>query len=182
MQWASFNLPKDSLYSSADDDFIVITESLVTAIDDNLAQKKEKDWPEFPLICGFVKGKDEKPVRFGDPKFSKWAVSKESYRWTEFPVYCHGGLYTTSVNVVKQLYDLSRFETILRLDDVWMTGILRWKLGMPDSMVVAPKNPIGFHLESYKEPVGTYLKNTLREIVETFYLKYETPKVCKCSL
>ena len=180
MQWAIENLRGDSLYSSADDDFLIRTHGLAESVDENLISKSKYGWPEFPFICGFKKGEGEEPVREGDPEFSKWAVSTDAYKWPAFPVYCHGGLYTSSVRVIHQIFVLSRQEPTLRLDDVWLTGILRWKMGMPDAMVIAPKHKTGYHLETYKKDFGNYAVNSVREIMESIFRAFEADSLCRC--
>lgn len=180
MQWAAENLAAENFYTSADDDFVINIPRLVSGVEKYAIQKEKDDWGEFPIVCGFVKGVDEKVVRFDDPIYSKWAISKEAYRWTKFPTYCHGGVYTTSVNVISQLYVLSRREKLLHLDDVFITGVLRWKIGMPDNLVVSSLWPTGFHEGDDVEffvRIETMLKTNVDKLLNIFGFH----EVCKCN-
>jgi len=181
MQWAIDNMNGEYLYSSADDDFLIKTHGLAESVDECLISKSRHQWPEFPIICGFKRGEGEEPVREGDPEFSKWAVSTESYKWPAFPVYCHGGLYTTSIRVIQQIFALSRQGPILRLDDVWLTGILRLKMGMPDTMIIAPRHKTGYHLETYKKDFGNFIINSLKETMESTIRALQEDSVCRCK-
>ena len=181
MQWAFENLPEDFLYSSCDDDFLVDTYGLAKSIDENLILKSKHRWPEFPFICGFKRGEGEEPVREKDSEFAKWAISTDIYKWPSFPVYCHGGLYTTSVRVIQQIFSLSQQEPTIRLDDVWLTGVLRWKMGMPDTMVVVPKRQTGYHLETYKIDFGSFVFFSTKELMNFISRAFEENSVCKCS-
>nr|CAB3224838.1 beta-1,3-galactosyltransferase 5-like [Phallusia mammillata] len=178
MQWASNNLPGDYLYSSSDDDFMVNLGGLKDDVDNGFKQIEKKKWPEFPIMCGFIFGPKESPMR---GESAKWYLSKLLYRWTVFPPYCHGGFYTTSVRVVGQLYELSRTVDPLPVDDVWITGILRQKIGMPDEMIFrSPSNP-GGHLNGFygKGDIGKrgLMNDEWNNLYKTFKDRF---RVCTC--
>ena len=144
MRWASENLKNDDFYSSADDDMMVNLGKLQENIDKYIEEKVKNSWPEFPLICTYESWADAgKPIR---TEKHKNYVSLVEYKWTEWPKFCLGGMYTASVGVIKQLYEISKTQQPLRTDDVWITGILRNILGMPTSMVVFPQPPIAQHI------------------------------------
>lgn len=145
MQWASDNLNPEDIYSSVDDDILINLIELLESIKFSFARMAEHSWGEFPIICGFVKGVGEKPVRDFDGIYGKYAITKADYKWHVFPDYCHGGLYTTSVSIVKQLYEVSRNCDILRLDDVWLTGIIREMIGMPADLILDKPNNYKSH-------------------------------------
>ena len=180
MQWAAENLPEQHLFSSVDDDMFVDIKAFVDGIDHQFIKQMNNSWPEFPIFCGFVKGVGEKPVRQGDKKFQKWAVSEKLYPWPTFPPYCHGGLYVTSVRVIKQLYNLSRYRKLWFLDDVWLTGLLRRELGLPDEMVTDDKCPASYHLSTHPEDNWKWnlCKKKKRKELE---LLLEDKSFCKCS-
>ena len=74
-------------------------------------------------------------------------ISEKDYKWTQYPSYCLGGMYTTSVNVARQLYEISRTRSLLNTDDVLITGIWRNILGMPDSMVIQTNPKFVEHMD-----------------------------------
>uniref|UniRef100_H2Y8Z0 Hexosyltransferase n=1 Tax=Ciona savignyi TaxID=51511 RepID=H2Y8Z0_CIOSA len=176
MKWASSNLDDDVFYASADDDFIIKMDLFAKNINDNLKQMSKEGWPEFPIICGFKRGANEGPVRKG-----KWFVSKEIYRWTSYPPYCHGGLYATSVRLVKQLYNESLLVPSISLDDVWITGLLRRRLGMPDEMVVKPPAYFGLHQNGYAKSESKNIRGFLKDEWSKIYKQITTNDYCHCQ-
>ena len=71
---------------------------------------------------------------FRDPK-SKYYVPFDEYPDTYWPRGCNGGFYTTNVAMVTKIWGRANEERIIRMDDIWITGILRKKCGIPDSCV-----------------------------------------------
>nr|CAB3262688.1 uncharacterized protein LOC100181857 [Phallusia mammillata] len=161
MQWASTYLPSDYLYASADDDFVVKFSSVMdfleyeikTQMYYELKLSRVPDMTELrrslPIYCIYYVDKQVEPNR---DNTSKWYVSPEEYPVDHYPSYCGGGFYIMPVAMTKGLYDMSRVTKLLPMDDVWVTGILRQKLGRGDKNVVKarwPKNdpqPIWMHL------------------------------------
>lgn len=144
MQWASENLPTDYLYSSADDDFIVDIAGLEDLIEENMRATVQQQWPVFPIVCTYSVPRDLHVVR--DHKFKTW-VPYDEYPWPTFPRGCAGGFYTMRVDVVGLLWARAHDEPIVRLDDVWITGILRLKLAIPDYVVIQPSKPVVSHAD-----------------------------------
>ncbi|CAK8679821.1 unnamed protein product [Clavelina lepadiformis] len=143
MKWASENLPSNYYYSTLDDDMWIDMLYVKELIDQYKGVVVEKEWPEFPIICMFGTGFNE-PNR--DKNF-KNHVSKEQYPWPYWPAFCFGGMYTTSVSVIKQLWELSTISRPLlyNANDVWITGLLRDQLEMPDEMLIRPKEHAAKH-------------------------------------
>lgn len=181
MEWISKNLPDDWLYSSMDDDFMIHVMKARDVINEAWKQATDERWGEFPILCMYRRGEDEIPVR--DPKgiYKKWYINETIYKWHVFPAYCHGGMYTTSVRVSNDLYEISRVFPDLYLDDVWITGILRHKMGMPDDMIIEPDVELAIHYVGYtgseKYGVREYLLEWERQIV-TWTARNLT--VCQC--
>jgi len=131
MQWASENLTNHTLYSNGDDDVLVNLAKL-----HNLIEEKKTHLTKtmtFPIICVYGGMLNDHPVR--NPK-SKYYIFKEEYAKDAWPRFCLGGFYTTNVATVSQLYSKSKTEPYLHLEDVWITGILRTKLNIPDDAIV----------------------------------------------
>lgn len=161
MQWASTYLPSDYLYASADDDFVVKFSSVMDFLEYEIKTQtyyerklsRIPNMPELrrslPIYCIYYVDKQVEPNR---DNTSKWYVSPEEYPVDHYPSYCGGGFYIMPVAMTKSLYAMSRVTKLLPMDDVWVTGILRQKLGRGDKNVVKarwPKNdpqPIWMHL------------------------------------
>ncbi|XP_076816991.1 beta-1,3-galactosyltransferase 5-like [Clavelina lepadiformis] len=149
MKWAAENLPPNFYYSTSDDDMWIDMLKVKEWIDEYRTQAKKGDWPEFPIICTYKwwNGSLE-PIR---TPTDKNYVSKEQYPWPYWPAFCFGGMYTTSVSVIKQLWELSTISRPLlyNADDVWITGLLRHKIGMPDEMLIRPKEHAAKHYRGF---------------------------------
>uniref|UniRef100_H2YYE7 Hexosyltransferase n=2 Tax=Ciona savignyi TaxID=51511 RepID=H2YYE7_CIOSA len=183
MEWATYNLDKDFLYGSADDDFLVNIETLVENVTAILNWTKWEalqngtfDYRDrVPLMCMFVKGEAEQPMR--NPGL-KWYVSFDEYRPLIYPPYCHGGLYVTSVPVATRLWNESRTAPMLRLDDVWITGILRRRMNFSDDLVYKmPK--LAKHFGTVNEKVTKVMTAEWETMFESFENK---STLCTCVL
>ena len=185
MKWAAKNLRDEDFYTSGDDDMIVNLGQLQESIDNYTRETFKYKWPEYPLICVYQYWKNA-----GSPfrnKKNKNYISFKEYKWTEWPNFCAGGMYTTSVRVIKQLFKISKTRTPLRTDDVWITGILRNILGMPSSMVVFPQPAIAQHqstgpgINSHKiaTRLKIYSKKFLKSWKKTFQ-KFSNKTMCMC--
>ncbi|XP_076816994.1 beta-1,3-galactosyltransferase 5-like [Clavelina lepadiformis] len=142
MKWASENLPSNYYYSTSDDDMWIDMLKVTKLIGQYREVVVEKEWPEFPIICMFGTGFNE-PIRDVRDKNS---ASKQQYPWPYWPKYCLGGMYTTSVSVIGKLKTLiQKTEKYYNLDDVWITGLLRQKLAMPNELLVETKERIAKH-------------------------------------
>uniref|UniRef100_A0ABD2W8T5 Hexosyltransferase n=1 Tax=Trichogramma kaykai TaxID=54128 RepID=A0ABD2W8T5_9HYME len=78
------------------------------------------------VIFGKV-AKKWKPVR---NKSSKYYVSPQKYRSPFYPDFCTGPAYLMSNDVINKLYEGALNETFLKLEDVFVTGIVASKLGV----------------------------------------------------
>ncbi|XP_026694410.2 lactosylceramide 1,3-N-acetyl-beta-D-glucosaminyltransferase A-like [Ciona intestinalis] len=144
MQWASMNMPPQSLYNSMDDDVMLNLPKLVEYFNDLIrpenddASGKRPCSEDLPLVCVYSYQPKDKPAR--DPK-SKWYMPLELFPNETWPMYCRGGLYTAPVEMVTKLYEASRRTDHLYLDDVWITGFMRRKLGKGDwNIMPAPRS------------------------------------------
>nr|XP_002131063.1 beta-1,3-galactosyltransferase brn-like [Ciona intestinalis] len=175
MRWAASNLQANEFYASADDDFMIKMDLFAENINHHINQVNELGWPEFPIICGFKLGVAETPNRKG-----KWTVTKDNYRWDFYPPYCHGGLYATSVHLVQQLYNESLSDPLFSLDDVWITGIIRRRLGMPDEMLIKPKPYFGQHLNNYaKVEKSSNIRDFMRKEWVELYQQLSDNDICR---
>ncbi|XP_076813670.1 beta-1,3-galactosyltransferase 5-like [Clavelina lepadiformis] len=152
MQWASEVLPTNWLYSSIDDDIVVnpllLTKYLAAVIDDHTTPRGEICFDDLPMACVYNYQPKDSPSREED---SKWYMSPENYPGDYWPVYCRGGMYTTSSKMVKDLFEKSKKTAHLYLDDVWITGFIRRKLNKGDYNIMAPPMSVMTDKETYKD-------------------------------
>ena len=143
MQWASENLLKNAFYSIVDDDIFVHITWVYRHINDVRHLVFQKQWPAFPILCMYEMHTKRSPVREEE---NKYYCSPDDYKWPFWPDFCLGGMYTTTVDVISQLWKTSRTNDIIPLEDVWVTGILRQQLGMPKEMLIPIKPPVAMHI------------------------------------
>nr|CAB3224819.1 Not3 protein [Phallusia mammillata] len=174
MEWASKHLPSNTLYASADDDFLIDIRKMTHSIQEVMLNATKRYNSTLPIMCMFIKGLEEKPLRV---QGWKWYVSYDEYRPNIYPPYCHGGMYVMSLPLAKDLYNTSLVAPMLRLDDVWITGILRRRLNFSDHLVL--KMPeVTKHFGSVNDAVRAAMSKKWDEMKRTF----ENTTQCQCTL
>lgn len=79
------------------------------------------------LLAGYVL--DAKPpIRF---HASKWYVTRQEYPHALYPAYLSGWLYITNVPTAARLVAEAERDSIFWIDDTWLTGVVRTRLGIP---------------------------------------------------
>ena len=178
MQWVSDNFGDDVFYTSSDDDIIIDMLGLVNLIYWYQEKARRQKWPEFPIICTYKAKVGDWPER---KVKSKWHVPYSEYKWPYWPDYCLGGAYTTSIRVVRQLREASKMFEPIRMDDVFITGILREKIGMPRQFIKQLNVSVANHYFGFRGIVDNsrrnYLKDEWDKLKET--LKHSTS--CQCG-
>lgn len=180
MQWAIENLPREYFYSSGDDDFMINLGRLQEIVDEGRHNVTEYKWPEFPIICTYRTIQLAQPYRNKTGMYKKWYISEEEYKWPYYPKSCLGGFYTTRISTVAQLFDVSIRTPHLSVDDVWITGILREKLGMPDGMVISPNNTIAHHFLGYKRKRNDIKRGFMKNEWAKIKNEFRTKEICTC--
>jgi len=132
-----------------------------------------------PMICLFRLGQLEEVNR---QQGSKWFVSRSKYSHDVYPRYCHGGFYMMPLQLSNELLAASYNAPMLRLDDVWITGILRLRAGIPDYLVQG----IDFLAEHYgprvkKENMIPLMQHDWMSIYGNM-TSQSSNRICKCSL
>ncbi|XP_077970179.1 beta-1,3-galactosyltransferase 5-like [Styela clava] len=136
MQWAKDNLPKDYFYATGDDDLTLDVKVLPRHLRRHMryalerlprekANNRLKQIQQMPILCVFTYKNKAEPTRRLD---SKYYLDPKEYPMNYFPAFCLGGWYMMPVVSAAKLYEVSRQEKILPMDDVWITGILRQKI------------------------------------------------------
>ena len=151
MQWASSNLTPDDFYASSDDDFVVDFVSIFGYLEyqvklqkfneerNGLHRPKDEIRASMPIFCVYYLDKKRGPNR---DNTSKWFINETEYSLNRYPPYCGGGFYMMPVSMATDLYTVSRTTKVLAMDDVWVTGVLRQKLGRGDDNVVKVEWPL----------------------------------------
>ncbi|CAK8680051.1 unnamed protein product [Clavelina lepadiformis] len=117
----------------------------------------------YDLYCGFLYNKQSKPNRHTK---NKWYVSPQQYSGKFYPSFCHGGMWTLRPPLLQDLYCMSEVteKGDFHLEDVYITGILREKLGHTRIKPVLMKNGRKFPLMYYPwdENDNVHLKMLLK--------------------
>ena len=178
MQWVIENFPDKDFYTSCDDDFTINLGGVVNKVNEFRTLFTERKWPDFPILCVYKTRIADGPDR---REWSKYYISTDEYKWPNYPDYCLGGAYTTSVGVVRQLYEISHFVDLLKMDDVWITGILRKRLGMPSQYIKAINPPLAFHHFGYGNRGIKERKKFIESEWKKMFDTFKTKNVCKCK-
>jgi len=140
IQYSHDHLADGNYFSTADDDFLVDMASLEEAMEYTLLFN-----PTFVFLCVYQVLMSGNVVR--DPA-DKYFVPRSEYEWQYYPKSCLGGFYTSKVSWVKKIWRFSADQPAVRMDDVWVTGILRQKLGVPPYAVAQTYGKPAFHFNS----------------------------------
>ena len=178
MKWAFENLNGSYFYSSGDDDVIVDLAELVKAIKLHKERASSGSWPHFPILCSYGARIGDPPIRIPE---SKYYTSFKDYKWPYFPDFCLGGAYTTSVEVAGLLWKVSRRETPMKMDDVWITGVLRSKIGMPRQFIRRFSPSIAMHYRGFIKAAGKNKREFMQDEWGRAMKKYKNSSLCWCS-
>nr|XP_018672879.1 beta-1,3-galactosyltransferase 1-like [Ciona intestinalis] len=141
LQWSSENLPPSYFVSKSDDDVRFSASEMskhmlhllnpgakeIISMEDRLRRIEN-----FPILCGHTLLINPRTCR---DRNSIYYLSPEEYQFDFFPDYCNGAMYLMPVSTAKRLFQQVRAEQIIRMEDVWATGILRSKLSEKDQIV-----------------------------------------------
>jgi len=178
MQWAADNLNDNDFYTSSDDDVLINLVSLVKVMNAMLEKVKVNQWPDFPIICVHRTKYVDSPDRRNN---SKYFISKEEYKWPYYPDYCLGGAYTTSVGVVRQLLEVSHEVNPIRMDDVWITGVLRTRIGMPRQYIRQLDSSLATHYYGFRRYKSKTRRGFMKEEWDKLTLEFDKSTICRCG-
>lgn len=138
MQFTSQYLKPHHFYTSIDDDVIVNPLNLHLLLQHMTSYNDESVYrpcyEHLPIVCIYSYQQKDIPAR--NPK-SKWYISYDLFGGEIWPPYCRGGLYLMPVSMTSALYNVSRTTSYMHLDDVWITGIMRRRIGKGDTNIYA---------------------------------------------
>lgn len=115
LQWLTDYCPCSKYYMKVDDDVYVNVENVLT----ELVSRREK---KFFLCHVFI---NAPPIRNNN---SKWYTSYEEFDAEYFPSYCSGTGYAFNSRTLFQLYYWSTKVKLIRMEDVFITGIAAAKV------------------------------------------------------
>lgn len=129
--WAVYNCYLETyFYVKLDDDIVFdifhLREYLLHLIEsrDRLIQSNH-------FISGYITNAST-PIR---EKNNKWYVSYEEYPHEQYPASVSGWLYITTPATAARIFQLSQIlwqkSKVFWIDDIWITGIIRERLGIP---------------------------------------------------
>ena len=179
MKWAFEYLPDDVFYTSCDDDFMINMAGLVDTLKWHQDMVNTSNWSNFPIICTYKARYSDGPDRRNT---SKYYISKDEYKWPYYPDYCLGGAYTTSVGVARQLWEAAQKAKRLKMDDVWITGILRERIGMPRQYVRKLENSVATHHFGFRTEKDKTNREKMREEWKAEQIKMQNLTTCICSV
>lgn len=158
MQWASSHLSPNDLVLSATDNFEIDPVALRDCINHTLNETKHQGWNEFPMICS--QGKIQTLFVNRNPA-SRFYAPFSRFQWETYPAFCAGGFYLTGARVVKELYAESKRLEHFRDGGLWVTGLLRRRIGMPDKMMLQAPATAVWRLKYFK--MRNAAKRTVKE-------------------
>ncbi|ENN74230.1 beta-1,3-galactosyltransferase 5 [Dendroctonus ponderosae] len=112
LEWVDNYCPKAAFVLKTDDDMFINVSRLLAFI--------AKHKPEQKIIYGRL-AKKWKPIR---NKKSKYYISPQQYKPPVFPDFTTGPAYLLPANLAKPLYLSALNHTYLKLEDVFLTGIV----------------------------------------------------------
>ncbi|XP_078492697.1 beta-1,3-galactosyltransferase 5-like [Ciona intestinalis] len=117
LKWIVKYCPRAAYVTKVDDDMFVAAKRILSgAVSGGIARRRL-------LFC--------KPnEHYSVMRDGKYQVPTSVYNATRWPTFCFGGCWVASMDVVKKLYHEAMVTKQIYLDDVFITGILRLKIGL----------------------------------------------------
>ncbi|XP_033758670.1 beta-1,3-galactosyltransferase 1-like [Pecten maximus] len=143
-KWASTKCKDAKFVMKTDDDMYVNIPNIMTT----LKNHKEKLQTSVGGACHQV----AKPIR--DHR-SKWYASKKSFPGSNYPGFCSGTGYVTSMNVATKVFGVSQHVPFFHLEDVYVALCIK-RLGY--KLVAIP----GFNAARFKPDPCIYHGNSIR--------------------
>ncbi|XP_055550408.1 beta-1,3-galactosyltransferase 1-like [Wyeomyia smithii] len=112
LEWTSINCPEARYLLKTDDDMFINVPKLLQFIETHASHKRS--------IFGRL-AENWTPVRNEE---SKYYLSPEQYSPPLFPPFTTGPAYLMTSDIVPELYNASLSRTFLKLEDVYITGII----------------------------------------------------------
>lgn len=143
-KWASTKCKEAKFVMKTDDDMYVNVPNIMITVKNH----KEKLQTNVGGACHQV----AKPIR--DHR-SKWYASKKSFPGSNYPGFCSGTGYVTSMNVATKVFEVSQHVPFFHLEDVYVALCIK-RLGY--KLLAIP----GFNAGRFKPDPCIYHGNTIR--------------------
>jgi len=122
LKWISSKCPRSKFVCKSDDDmFVKIHQVFHTLLQPSTPHQKL-------LLCRVT---TNSPVL----REGKYQVPINLYNETIWPSFCFGGFWIATTDVIKKFYEESLLIPQLYLDDVFLTGIIRERIGLKQKRV-----------------------------------------------
>ena len=140
MQWAANELPTNWFYTSINENTVVNLTKMVSYFNTIMKEKYTFsdgtiNFSSMPIICEYSYQDKDSPNR---NTASKGNIPQKNYPGKFWPIYCNGGTYSTSSDMIKNLFQVSRrtLRLPIHLHEIWVTGFLRLKVKKTNDNIV----------------------------------------------
>ena len=179
MYWAQAYLPDNYYYAEAEDDIMINPVMTQVHMHEFRQSTANRFWLDFPIICMTNKLAYSTPERqSGNKNF----YSLEAFEWPFWPDYCQGGLFACSVPIARDLWKASRTGQMFEFSDVYITGILRQRIGMPRQMILEAKPSPASHIKGFSSLRPDEVIEGLTKEWEKIKLKFDDTEICTCEV
>lgn len=120
LKWVTDNCQNVSYVIKSDDDILIDIDALMGILTSSQVKKYGN---EKLILCNLWS--NMKVIR---DKRSKWYISEEEFAKEFFPPYCSGSIYVMTWDVVRDMYEVSRYTEFFWVDDFYVTGLLVQKI------------------------------------------------------
>ena len=98
----------------------------------------------------------------------KWNVSENTYSKKMWPQYCHGAFFFFSTEVAMALLEVSKYNPFVWVDDAFITGILRDRIGV--DIVISQHTPKFLNYSEFDNMLdNALLDNSMDHFQNTWY-------------
>jgi len=178
MHWAHTNLPNDYYYAEAEDDVMINPILVQVHMHEFRQSTANRFWPEFPIICMANKQTYDTPERQAG---SKNFFSLKAFEWPFWPDYCQSGFFACSIAIAGELWKASRTGQLFEYADVFITGILRERIGMPRQMVLEAKPSPVSHIKGFSSLRPDEVISALTKEWEKIKKGFDDTEFCTCE-
>lgn len=120
LKWVTDFCQNVTYVIKSDDDIVIDMDALIGIL---TSDKVQEYGHEKLILCNLWS--NMKVIR---DKRSKWYISEDEFKQDFFPPYCSGSVYIMTWDVVRDMYQVSRYTEFFWVDDFYVTGLLVQKI------------------------------------------------------